>query len=739
MTEFPQLLCGWAMVNLEDSGTGVGVVARSGNWPAAVGSTARELGPLVTMPGDGLPATGEVYALEFTHARGVAIASLKTPSSARPGTCITHLIAGDPGVLDGATTLGLYASGGFRTTLNGSTTPTDQWEPAAPTPDVDHDVYATALLDEPWLPELIGGTLAFLTGQGPALALHVHNADDAVTMLRALYGILPRNVLRQLTFSTYAQQTPDIPAIAAVLGANAEPPGDRRVITPAGTADDPADGTLSLGRAIVGNRKAGVALPESLSSVQEIRDWLYQRHLRTMEPALLDDTQLARVLTDPELSPEWFADGVVARRAIGLALEKPSVTKALARINHSPDIRAAFEQALIEHVKSGDRGQARASQVAGQLGFDLSEVVSASAWQRIDSGPLSVSDAKAVWPRIQKEWETADPDKREHVVARLTRHRTLRDFAIQSRDRQLVYETILAEVNDPAVHPGSSHVLHTAMYTNLPIVAQLIVNVSCTSRDRYVLEQLMACTPNDRLPNLILECARYPAVGAAELVRAVTITRSEPAELAAALHPAWSTLRGFLGLPEPVEAMVVLSAAGADQLPTDAERRGFRLPRLKRKENQVRGEISGILRVAFDDPGVIEETHEILSAAIASDIEFVAACMADTSQSPGGASVMLRVFGNAPRDRVPALVTACAQHPDTEPLVLLRAVAALGLSHEELATVLGGGWPWLRTRLDLPERVAVLLVLDPLAAAAPRLKPLRSAARKPQPRWQFWR
>ncbi|WP_067687461.1 GAP1-M domain-containing protein [Nocardia jejuensis] len=739
MTRFPQLLCGWALVNLEDSGTGVGVVSRSENWPAAVGSTARELGPLVTMAGDNQP--GEVFALDFTLVRGTAIASLKTPSSARPGTCITHLIAGEPGQLDGSAALWLFASGDFLTALDSKAAPNDRWEPVVSDEPADHDAYATALLDEIWLPVLIGRTLAHLSGQGPAIALHVNNAEDAITMLRALYGSLPRNALRELTFSTYAEQAPDLPAIVAVLGADAVPSDARHVVTPSSRAEGSTDPYLSLGLAIVEQRKAGLAPPDSLTGVHEIREWLHQQQLRTVEPALLDDAQLAKVLTGHELSPDWFTDEVVARRAIHLALEKPSVARALARIEHKPETRATFEKTLTEHVMSDEHGPGRATQVAAQLGVDISDVVAAAAWQRVDSGTLSASDARSVWPRIKKEWATGDSARRGVVIERLRRHRVLREYAADSRDRFLVYETVLAEIEDPAVRTGASALVRNAVFANLPIVAQLVVNMSGAGRDHRALEEIMACAPGDRLGTLLAECARYPAVDATELLRAAAAVRPEQAQLVAALTPAWPALRGCLGLPEPIEILVALDATATDPLADQDRKGGFRLPRkpFRRRDNQARNEVAAIVRLALEDPRAIEEARDVLAAAVESDTEFVASCMADISRLPGGASVLLRILGNAPREQVPALIAACAQQPEVETPVLLRATAALRLDPTELAGLLAGGWPWLRAGLGLPDRVAALLVLDPSATEPRRLRPLSAAQKQQQTRWQFWR
>ncbi|WP_330178783.1 hypothetical protein OHB26_19885 [Nocardia sp. NBC_01503] len=734
MTGFPQLVCGWALVNLESSGAGVGVVARSWNWPAVLGFTVRELGSLVTLPEGGDPIG---FALEFTVTRGLAVAGLKTPSQVRPGTCVTHLIAGDTARLDGAIALRLFASGGFLTSLNGSVSPTDHWETTVPD-SASHGFDATAeiAVEQPWLPALIGAALAHLAGQGPTIVLQVEDAHDAVRMLTALYGMLPRNVLRELTFSTTVSPLAEMPSITTVIG-DATPP-DRRVITTGSGIDNISDTYQRLGRDIVEHRRAGITLPSTLSSVNDIRQWCYQQHLRTLEPAVLDDAQMVQVLTDPTLTPDWFTDATVARRAIHLALDRPEVTTALANLQVRSEVRAAFEQTLTDCVMT-DRDRGRATRVAQALRFDLSEVVVASAFRRLDNGTLSVSDAKTVWPQLQQDWAVGDTDQRKLIIERLQQHRALREFTIDSQDRYLVYETVRAEISDPAVHTGSSRLLRTAMYSQLPIVAQLMVNISCTSRDRYILEQILACAPADRLPTLVAECTRYPAVDAFELMKAVTIVRAEPAELVEGLKPAWTALRRAVGVPQAIEKLMVLDAEAA-QPEGQSGRSRLRQNMFGRKGNRgnwSRSEVSALLRAAADDPPVIEEHFEMLRAAIDSDVEFVAGCMAERSADSNGATVLTRIMLCAAHERVPALLTACAQQRDLDPYALLRAVAELDLESSALVELLAGGWPHLRTRLDLPRRIATLVALDAAAALPARLKPLSPP--KKQRRNSFWR
>ncbi|WP_067574519.1 GAP1-M domain-containing protein [Nocardia acidivorans] len=735
MTGFPQLVCGWALVNLESSGAGVGVVARSGNWPAALGFTVRELGSLVSLPEGGEPIG---FTLEFTVTRGLAVAGLKTPSQVRPGTCVAHVIAGDPAQLDGAIALRLFASGGFLTSLNGSVSPTENWDPVVPDwASHGFDAAAETALEQPWLPVLLGAVLAHLAGQGPTIALQVRDTGDAVRMLTALYGMIPRNVLRELTFSTGSSPLAEMPSITTVIGDAAVP--DRRIISADSRIDNISETYQRLGRDIVEHRRAGITLPSTLVSVNDIRQWCYQQHLRTLEPAILDDAQMVQVLTDPTLTPEWFTDAAVARRAIHLALDRAEVTAALANLEVRHEIRVVFEQTLIDCVMTDDRDRGRATRVAQALGFDLSDVLVASAFRRLDNGTLSVSDAKTVWPRLQRDWATGDTDERKAIIERLQRHRALRDFTIGSQDRYLVYETVRAEISDPAVHTGSSQLLRAAMYSQLPIVAQLMVNISCTSRDRYILEQMLACAPADRLPALVAECTRYPAVDAFELMKAVTIVRADPAELVAGLRPAWTALRRAAGVPQPIEKLMVLDADAA-QPDGRSGRSRLRQNMFGRKGNRgnwSRSEVSALLRAAADDPPVIEEHFEMLRAAIDSDVEFVASCMAERSADSSGAAVLTQIMLCAAHERVPALLTACAQQRDLDPYVLLRAVADLDLESAALVELLAGGWPHLRTRLDLPRRIATLVTLDAAAALPARLKPLNPP--KKQRRNGFWR
>ncbi|MFB7724842.1 hypothetical protein [Nocardia sp. NPDC056100] len=737
MTGFPQLVCGWALVNLESSGAGVGVVARSGNWPAALGFTVRELGSLATLPEGGEPVG---FALEFTVTRGIAVAGLKTPSQVRPGTCVTHLIAGNREQLDGAMALRLFGSGAFLHTLTESVSPTDSWPEAAAETGSGLAGAVESALGLSWLPVLVGAVLAHLDGRGPTLALRVEDAGEAVRMLSALYGVLPRNTLRELTFTTGAAPVAELPGITAVIGRTAPPPPDRRIIDADSGIDNIADTYQRLGRDIVEHRRAGLAVPAMLVSVNDIRQWCYQQQLRALEPALLDDAQMVQVLTDPTLSPDWFTDATVARRAIHLALDNTDVTTALANLPVRNQVREVFEQTLIDRVMSETRDRGHATRVARQLGFDLSEVVAAAAFRRLDTGTLSASDAKTVWPQLERDWTTGDTEQRALVIERLQRHRALREFTVGAKDRYLVYETVRAEIGDPAVHTGSSQLLRTAMYSQLAIVAQLMVNISCTSRDRYVLEQIMACAPPDRLPGLIAECTRYPAVDAFELMKAVTIVRAEPAELVDALKPAWSALRRVIGLPQALEDLAVLDAQAA-QPQAQAGRNRLR-PNLfgrsgKGRGDWTRAEVSALIRAAIDDPLLIAEHREMLSAAIETDNEFVARRMSEHSDATGAPALLKQILIVAGHDRVPALLTLCAQQHDLEPHALFRAICDLDLDSAALVELLDGGWPHLRTRLDLPHRIANLIVLDATATLPARLKPL--SAPKKQRRNSFWR
>ncbi|MFJ9369762.1 hypothetical protein ACIRRA_35855 [Nocardia sp. NPDC101769] len=742
MTGFAQLLCGWAMVTLESSGTGVGVVARSGNWPAALGSTTRELGSLVTW--DGSPAPPEAFALEFTVVRGLAVAVLKTPANDRPGTCVTHLVASGHGTLDGAMTLSIYDAGRFRTSLDDAEFPTDHWPPLPNSVEDSPAVTAAAdaYLDLDWLPALLGYTLAHLAGRGPAIELHVESGADAVAMLRALYGLLPRNSLRDLTFCTSSTPSSAPVAITAVTRDSPAPPGGaRRIVTP-GDPGDESDPFVLLGQQIIGHRRAGVTLPESLSTADEIGHWCYRRHLRTLGPAELDDDHLAEVITDPELNPDWLRDDTVAGRAVRLAIGRPSVAKALARLDHRPSVRRTFEQVLTDRVLTDGRDRTRTVEVARQLGIDLSAALATSAWQRLESGtaPLTSADAESVWPRLQRDWATGEVEHRRIVAAHLLRHRALREHAIGSRDRALVYEALSAEVDDPGTHTGGSRILRQAVYTNLGIVAQLVVNISCNGRDRYALEQILACAPADLLPTLLAEATRYPAIDARAVLKALTLTRSEPAELVTALRPAWRTLRKTLDLPEPIEALVVLAIPAP---PDDQQRDALRPPRRafgwsRQRGTWSRAEISALLRTPAEEPLEAESPTETLSAALTADLEFVVSALVSRSRAPDAVPALRRILALTPSEQLPTLVTACARQWDMPPSTLLATVAALDLPPADLTGTLAGGWPWLRTRLDLPQAIASLLTLDPSDSLPPATKPI---THEPDSRraWQFWR
>ncbi|QLY33129.1 hypothetical protein H0264_13635 [Nocardia huaxiensis] len=723
MTGFPQLLCGWAMVNLESSGAGVGVVARSPGWPAQLGSTVREMGSLVTMPGDEPPDSAEMFALEFTVVGGIALAGLKTPSNARPGTCVTHLVAGEPGVLDGVSALHLFDSGGFVSTLNGSVSPTDQWDTAAlPAWSTENLCAAAALdaLDEPWLPVLIGAALARLAGQGPSITLQVDSARQAVRMLRALYGMLPRKPLREFTFSTYAEQSSTQPAIVATVPGNTMTvSGERRVITRDSSAESRTDTFSSMGRELVRHRRDGVMPPESLASVHDIYQWCYQRHLRTIEPSRLDDDELAAVITDPELTADWFAHPAVARRAIALALDQQPVAKALGRLEFHRELRSLFEKVLVEHVRHGGRERTRAAQLAGQLGFDISREIQESAWKRLGDGALASEDAQTVWPRLLQSWTSGSKSTRAQVLTHLQQHRTLREYALVSKDRDLAYEAILAEVNDPAAHPGSSQLLLNAIYTHVDIVGRLLADVSATGGDRYILEQVLGCAPDDRLPALISACAYY-GCDPIELLRAVTLVRADPADIVAALQPGWESLRALLPLPDAIAPLVVLDATAEERFVEREGRRGLPSPLgLIRRRPQTEWHESEIIHMfsTADHDFMIEDCYEILRAAIDSDVELVADCMAGRSRTPSGAKVLARVMASAGIDRLPTLIAAAARHPELDPHILLRAASALRLDPAEQVAALERGWRSLRLRLDLPHRIATLLVLEATGTA----------------------
>ncbi|AYF78083.1 hypothetical protein D7D52_34465 [Nocardia yunnanensis] len=734
MTTFAQLLCGWAMVNLESSGTGVGVVARSGNWPPALGSTTRELGSLVSW--EGAPAAADALALEFTLTRGLAVAVLKTPSNARPGTCVAHLVAGERGTLDGATALSLYDSGLFRTSVEDPGYPTDRWDavPDSFGHNASLAAAADAYLDLDWLPALLGYTLAHLAGRGPGVQLRVEHGTDALAMLRALYGILPRNTLRALTFCTTATPSADCAIVTVTRDSKDAPTGERRIVTP-GDRGDESDPFVQLGRQIVGHRQAGATLPESLGTAQEIGIWCYRRHLRALGPDELDDDHLAEVIGDPELNADWFQDPAVAARAVRLAIGNPSVARSLAGLELRPGVRETFEKVLIDRVMNDTRDRTRLLEVARQLGVDLTEALVTAARRRLESGhgQLTAADAAVVWPSVHTDWITGSPKRRQVVAGYLSRHRALREHAIGARDRALVHRALRVEVDDHGVPTGSSHLLRTAMYANLGIVAQVAVDVACDGRDRYALEQILTCAPPDRLSALIAECVRYPALDARDLMKALTLSRSDPAELVAALTPAWRELRRSLGLPEPIEALVVLDA---DDSVTDEIPRG----RLSRKGFGRRNgrdwsttDLSALLR-SPDEPIDVDEARETLSAALHSDLEYVVTRLVSRTKSPDGAAVLQRVLAVVSPEQLPGLVTACARQWDMTPATLLPALAALDLEPAELADTLAGGWPWVRTRLDLPPAIAALLALD-AAAARPW------AAREPETRrgWQFWR
>ncbi|BEK97830.1 hypothetical protein [Nocardia seriolae] len=693
------------------------------------------------MSWDGAPAAPDAFALEFTLARGLAVAVLKTPSNARPGTCVAHLIAAEPGTLDGATTLTLYDSGGFRTTLDDPRYPTDRWNPPPKPLDRNGSAFtaaADAYLDLEWLPALLGYTLAHLSGRGPAVELHVEHATDALAMLRALYGILPRNSLRDLTFCTSTTPAVHPPAITAVTRDNpAAPGGERRIVSP-GDRGDESDPFVQLGQQLVDYRRAGVAIPESLSTAAEIGQWCHRRHLRSRPPAELDDDSLAEVIADPELSPDWFRDQTVASRAVALAIGRPSAARALAAHDQRPGVRRTFEQLLTDRILADGPDRARTVEVARLLDLDMSDALAAAAWARLTngSGPLTPADAESVWPRLRKDWATGDHERRRVIAGYLLRHRTLREHSLESRDRALVYETLNAEVDDPGVHTADSRILRSAMYTNLAIVAQLVVNVSCNGRDRYALDQILACAPTELLPTLIAEAARYPALDTADLLKALTLSRSEPAELVAALRPAWRTLRRPLHLPEPIEALVTLAVPAPEP---ESERGGIRLPRLPfgrlRRTSWSRTELSDLIHTPATDRPAAEYPCGILSAALTADPEYVVAELVSRSKAPDAVPALRRILAFTPPDRLPTLLTECARRWDLPHPTLLHAVAALNLPPVDLTDTLSPAWPWLRTRFDLPRAIAPLLTLDPADTLPPAAKPLPDDRNSRRTRW----
>ncbi|MFD9615516.1 hypothetical protein ACFWWS_39795, partial [Streptomyces sp. NPDC059083] len=195
-----------------------------------------------------------------------------------------------------------------------------------------------------------------------------------------------------------------------------------------------------------------------------------------------------------------------------------------------------------------------------------------------------------------------------------------------------------------------------------------------------------------------------------------------------------------LNLPEPIEALVVLAVpAPAD----DQQRDGLRVPRRafgwsRQRGTWSRAELTTLLCTPADEPLAAESPTGTLSAALTADIEFVVSALVSRSRTPDAVPALRRILALTPTDQLPTLVTACARQWDMPSSTLLQAVAALDLPPADLTETLTGGWPWLRTRLDLPQAMTALLVLDPADSLPPAatLIPQEQDSRRA---WQFWR
>ncbi|MFC6011062.1 hypothetical protein [Nocardia lasii] len=505
---FPQLISGWARATLDSSGAGVGVVARSANWPDELGRTARELGPMVTLVAD----AAQPFAFEFTLGRGVAVVGVKSPSRARPGTCVSHLVAGDPAVLDGYTALQLYAAEVFVRELSSEDpmTPTDRLAPliwSGRAPGFADTV--AAIVDRGWLPALIDAVLAQADSGGPDLELCVAGLAEGIAMLRAVYEVLPRALLGELTFAAGATPVPPSGSgpiiVVSVRPARASDSGRRRICP-----DEPG-APAGLGATIVRAWKTGVALPDRLDSVGDIQRWLDRRALRRLDPTTLDARQLRLVLTDPDLPTQWRDQEGVVGAILTAALADSVPADVLSRFVAAPPLRERVERDLNAGIDSGRYGREHARTIGTRLGLDTATLLGRAISATLDRGaPISTTDAVDVWPLLIHQWNL-DGAPRRRVGDHLRTHPVLRVHAVRAGSDSLFEAGVRAELDDPRTSAPST-VLAEAVSTQPRRTVDLLVQRATGSRSTRAilgpdLDLVLRSAPSPSIARLVTDIA----------------------------------------------------------------------------------------------------------------------------------------------------------------------------------------------------------------------------------------
>ncbi|MGZ0145373.1 hypothetical protein [Rhodococcus qingshengii] len=307
--EFEHLGYGWMSQNIDRSGTGFGVIARSAGWDKKIGTIGRELGGLISRPAD------ENSTFEIATHRGFRLLVRKSAvKNSRQGSYFVHLV--DPAELPMPDCIDLLRAGLLFSSPEQfpDQLPTPSARPlTVDMPSVNRPLNLHDAPSETLLAGVGAAVLANLADSTKKYALVGVSLPDLTALLGETARILPLAISSRIRFiattgdlagvnesetrlvcaETYEHKT-GVDYVVIDLSIPVESSG--RALQPYASI---------MQRAIAWTSEGGVVAPH-LANVDQLSDWLSTRELMLQPVAELSTAQLSTVLSMGHESLEWL-------------------------------------------------------------------------------------------------------------------------------------------------------------------------------------------------------------------------------------------------------------------------------------------------------------------------------------------------------------------------------------------------------------------------------------------------
>lgn len=466
----PQLLFGWHPKNLERYGSGNGVVAYSADWPNEIGRSAGELGRLIRLWGDlraepsGIRSIrSRIRGCEFTKVGRWQIWIRKYPEiNSQSGACFVHLVAiSDQSFGMKEAVFADLAGGPVRSLSQVKYTIPSRELPHAvlevsPPDSLDH---APGLGLGPAARLTLAATLSGLGKATMSLGLIADDPDEPERAFSTIAETIPGAMLATHTYATFAMPG-DLEGLDA--GGLLRPfvSGSGRGFETTVDLSQPdlrrtgrdAKNQLSLADLLLRLRQSGFRAPDSIDSLDRLRQW--------------SDTARAILETPGTLEPETVLK----------ALKFPDLTDRLME-------RPGIGETLLSYWSTDDRFAAHLSGIRDLIARD--QIVEALAERAINDSyskaqeaaqqlkvPLTILDGAIAdrFVSLARSDRIAPPDRLNEIWAIASRHLEANDLP------------------DLALSPMGREIIAT---TSDPILARAYFGDAARAHDRHRLEWVL--------------------------------------------------------------------------------------------------------------------------------------------------------------------------------------------------------------------------------------------------------